>query len=202
MGFWWANPSHTLFSEIRGPWLQCDLSEDPETTEIGWIRLLSSESNQESIVALESKFGVQDNNFSEDDPELIGMLDDIEKQAISPEPGDGEWSAVFDEIAFLRAWREYESCLCPNCLKEVDVRVTVCPGCVGVMVANGKIERVVPRSKKSERTPSRQRVEGTAVPPTAPDDNDIQKVVNEARELSLQRHPKKNTSSEAAGGNS
>ena len=141
------------FSEVRGAWLQCDTSLDQNYPKIEWVRLLSvRESNIESVVVLETKNGdkrkkptwrtlqelaveVQDGNFSDDDQELVAMLDEIEEQAIliSPELGDRELSTVFDEIAFLRAWREYENRLCPNCLMEVDVRLTVCPGCVGVM---------------------------------------------------------------------
>ena len=185
------------FSEVRGAWLQCDTSTDARHPKIEWIRLLSRESNVESVVVLESKYGdirrqptwrklqqlaveVQDSRMSDDDQDLINMLDEIERQAISPAWGDREWSAVFDEVVFLRAWREYENRLCPNCLMEVDVRLTVCPGCVGVMIANGKIERIVPRAKRQERTPSPQRGDDTN-PQSAQPDSDIKKVVEEAR---------------------
>ena len=145
--------------------VQCDNAEPGQPEEIEWIRLLNGEPDPGSYLVLESKYGnpimiprfqkleslaveVQDDTYSEDDAKISKLLGMIEESGVYPEYDNTEWQELFEEIVYRRAMKDYDSRPCPNCLGEVDVRLTICPHCVAVLIANGKLTHVVPKETR------------------------------------------------------
>ena len=113
---------------------------------------------------------------------LIDFITEMEEACETPPFGERLWSMLVDEIARLRALNEVDSRICPYCLHEVDVRLTMCPQCMAIFIAVGKVDRVVPAQR--EPSPQSTRDESPSVPTAQPSNiaANIQEVINQARE--------------------
>ena len=188
------------FNEVKGAWLQCDTAEPGQRDRVEWIRLLNREPDHGSYLVLESKYGnstmtpnyqkleslaveVQDDTYSEDDDKIIKMLNVVEENGMRPEYNSAEWQEIFEEIVYRRAMKDYDSRPCPNCLGEVDVRLTICPHCVAVLIANGKLTHVVPKETRdrNRRSPPRDAPTTSSGDPASSTGVNIDEVIKKAR---------------------
>ena len=79
--------------------------------------------------------------------------------------------------------KDYDSRPCPNCLGEVDVRLTICPHCVAVLIANGKLTHVVPKETRdrNQRSPPRDVPASSSGEATSSAGANIDEVIKNAR---------------------
>ena len=188
------------FDEVKGAWLQCDNAEPGQPEKIEWIRLLNGEPDPGSYLVLESKYGnpimiprfqkleslaveVLDDTYSEDDAKISKLLGMIEESGVYPEYDNTEWQELFEEIVYRRAMKDYDSRPCPNCLGEVDVRLTICPHCVAVLIANGKLTHVVPKETRdrNQRSPPKDVPASSSGETTSAAGANIDEVIKNAR---------------------
>ena len=126
---------------------------------------------------------VQDDTYSEDDAKISKLLGMIEESGVYPEYDSTEWQELFEEIVYRRAMKDYDSRPCPNCLGEVDVRLTICPHCVAVLIANGKLTHVVPKETRdrNQRSPPKDVPASSSGETTSAAGANIDEVIKNAR---------------------
>ena len=185
------------FDEIRGTWVYRNVNPPDRRPSYAWQRLVLREPEPGSYIVTDyiagdpalrpefsrlEKLAIDSLNleFQQNTDIMQDLMAELDEVCEAPIFGQRLWCLLVDEIARLRALNDTEYRICPHCLHDVDVRLTMCINCMAIFVAVGKVDKVVPVQREPSPSTSSSRPDPTAGPSNA--EADIREVINQAME--------------------